>query len=162
MLVSRQILRRASPILRMTSRRGVLLLSRAGGFLLGGAGNDAENFFFAHDDEVFAIELDLGASVLAEQYAIAFFHSEREDLAVFVDFAFASGDDFAFLRFVFGGVRDDDATTGGLGLFDAADQDAVMQRGKFRHVGRNSFRGISDWEFRGGLQGTKRAASTPT
>jgi hypothetical protein len=30
---------------------------------------DAEDFFFAHDQELFAVELDLGAGVLAEQDA---------------------------------------------------------------------------------------------
>jgi hypothetical protein len=47
----------------------------AGEFLLGrcgGAGQDAEDFFFFHDDEVFAVDLDLGAGVLAEQDAVAF------------------------------------------------------------------------------------------
>jgi hypothetical protein len=52
----------------------VLSLS-AGEFFLaavgrrGGSGQDAEDFVFFHDDEVFAINLDLGAGILAEQDA---------------------------------------------------------------------------------------------
>jgi len=44
----------------------------------GGAGEDAEDFFFLHDDELFAINLDLGAGVLAEQDAVALFDGQRE------------------------------------------------------------------------------------
>ena len=69
-----------------------------------------------HDEEIFAINLDFGAGVLAEQDAVAFFHSEREHLAFIVGLALADGDDFAFLRFVFGGVGDDDAAAGGCQL----------------------------------------------
>src|SRR6185312_4831597 len=35
----------------------------------------------AHDDEIFAVELDFGAGIFAEQDAVAFFHIERTDLA---------------------------------------------------------------------------------
>ena len=92
---------------------------------------DAEDFFFAHDDEVFTIDLDLGAGILAEQNAVAFFHIEGTNLAFFADLAFAGGDDFSLLRLVFGGVGDDDAAAGGIGFFYPTDQDAVMQRGEF-------------------------------
>ncbi len=44
-----------------------------------GAGEHAQYFFFAHDDEVFAIDLDFGAGILAEQDAVAFFYVERDE-----------------------------------------------------------------------------------
>ena len=50
---------------------------------------DAEDFFFAHDEEVFAIELDLGAGVLAEEDGVASLDVEREDLAFVVGLALA-------------------------------------------------------------------------
>src|SRR5580704_12037911 len=88
--------------------------------------DDAEDFFFAHDEEVFAVELDLCARVLAEEDVIAGLDVEGEGLAFVVGLALADGDDLAFLRLLLGGVGDDDAAADGLALFDAADQDAVM------------------------------------
>src|SRR3954451_10306639 len=71
---------------------------RAGEFLLGrgsGAGQDSQDFVFLHDDELFAINLDLRAGVLAEQDAVAFFDGQREGLAFVVSAALAGRDDFA-------------------------------------------------------------------
>src|SRR5712671_4261782 len=65
---------------------------------------DAQHFLFLHDDEVFAINLDFGAGILAEQDAVAVVNGEREGLALIVGAAFAGGDDFALLRLVFGRV----------------------------------------------------------
>src|SRR5215472_14765726 len=107
--------------------RDASLLARAGGFLLCCAGDDPQDFFFTHDDEVFAVELDLRAAVLAEEDSVAFFYVEGADLAFFVDFAFAGGDDFALLGLVLCRVRDDDATAGGFGLFHTTNQNAVVQ-----------------------------------
>src|SRR5580700_8330279 len=104
------------------------LLLRAGEFFLGrggGSGEDAEDFFFLHDDELFAINLDLGAGVLAKQDAVALVDGQRESLALIVGPAFAGGDDFAFLGLVLGRVGDDDAATGGRGFLHATDQNAV-------------------------------------
>src|SRR5215469_3515123 len=61
------------------------------------AREDAEDFVFLYDDELFAINLDLGAGVLAEQDAVAFFHRQREGLAFVVGPALADGNDFALL-----------------------------------------------------------------
>jgi len=57
--------------------RDVGLLPGAGEFLLGragGAGEHAQYFVFLHDDELFAINLDFGAGIFAEQDAVAFFY----------------------------------------------------------------------------------------
>ena len=68
-----------------------------------------EHFVFAHDQILFAVELDLLSGILAEQDVIAGLHVERNPGAVVLDFAVADGDDFALLRFFLGGVRDDDS-----------------------------------------------------
>ncbi len=62
---------------------------------------DSENFFLAHDQELFAIELDLGAGVLAEQDAVAGLDIEREHLALIVRLAFADRDNLALLWLLF-------------------------------------------------------------
>ncbi len=72
-----------------------------------GALNDAEDLVFTHDEEFFAVELDLGAAVFAEKNAVAGFDVERLAGAVFFILAFAGGDDFAFLRFFLGSVGDE-------------------------------------------------------
>src|ERR1700678_705945 len=109
------------------------LLARSGGFLFGRADQDAEHFLFAHDDEILAIKLDFRAGILAEQDAVAFLHVERAYLAFFVDLALAGRNHFAFLRLLFRRVRDNDSTAGGFAFFNAPHQNAVMERGKFRH-----------------------------
>src|SRR5271157_927063 len=99
-----------------------------GGFLvLGGAFQDAKDFFLAHDQEVFAVNLDLGAGVLAKQDAVAFLHIEREGFAFAVGLAPAHRDHFALLRLVLGAVGNDDSATGGFGFFNAPNHDAVVQ-----------------------------------
>src|SRR5579872_3039429 len=100
----RRTLRLPKSPAQFTSDRAALAL-RSGQFLLGwgaGAGQDAEDFFFFHDDEVFAIDLDFGAGILAEQDAVAFFNRQREGLALVVGAAFTGGDDFALLGLVLG------------------------------------------------------------
>jgi hypothetical protein len=52
--------------------------------------DDAEDFFFAHDQEFVAVELDLGARVLAEEDGVAGFDVEREDFAFVVGLALAN------------------------------------------------------------------------
>src|SRR5664279_3993384 len=94
---------------------------------LGRAFQDAENFFFTHNEEVVAVDLDFRTGILAEQNAIACLHVEREGFTLVVALASADGDHFAFLRLVFGTVGDDDATPGGFGLFYTTNHDAVMQ-----------------------------------
>ena len=64
-----------------------------------------EDFVLTHDQVLFAIQLDVAAGVLAEQDAVADLHVERNHLAVFQALALADGDDFAFLRLLFGASR---------------------------------------------------------
>src|SRR5262249_44196545 len=46
------------------------------GLVFAGAFDDAQDVVFAHDEEFVAVEFDLGAGVLAEQHAVAFFDVE--------------------------------------------------------------------------------------
>ena len=54
--------------------------------------------------------------------------SSGDELAALVAGAGADGDDLALLRLLLGGVGNDDAALGLLFAFDAADDDAVVQR----------------------------------
>ena len=91
----------------------------------------AHDVGFLHDQELLAIELDLGARPLAEQHAVAALDVDRDQLAGLVAAAGTDGDDLALLGLFLGAVRNDDAA---LGLFlgvDTLDHDTVMQRTKF-------------------------------
>ena len=89
--------------------------------------DDAHDVGLLHDEELLAVELDLGAGPLAEQDAVAGLDVERLNLAALVAGAGADGDDLALLRLFLGGVGNDDAALGPLLGLDAADDDAVVQ-----------------------------------
>src|ERR1700678_110781 len=93
--------------------------------------NHAHDVGFLHDQEVLTVDLDLGAGPLAEQHLVAGLDVERRQLAAFVATAGTSGDNLAFLRFLLGGVRNDDAALRLLLAFEALDDDAVMQGTEF-------------------------------
>src|SRR5687767_6060647 len=98
--------------------------------------DDAEDVAFLHDQQVLAVELDLGAGPFAEQDLVARLDVERSDGAVLAARAGADGDDLAFLGLLLGGVGDDDSA-GRLFLgLQAADQYPVMERTKIhaRHL----------------------------
>src|SRR5260221_12967290 len=105
-------------------------------FLLGGGAtlDHAHDVGFLHDDEVLAIELDLGARPLAEEHAVAGLDVERVKRAVLAARPRTDGDDLAFHRLFLGGVGNDDAARRLLILLDAADQDAVLQWTKFHRT----------------------------
>ena len=84
-----------------------------------------------HDQELLAVDLDLGARPLAEQDAVAGLDVERDQLAGLVAGARADGDDLALLRLFLGGVGDDDAALGLLLGLDALDDHAVVQGTEF-------------------------------
>src|ERR1700735_2371283 len=85
----------------------------------------AQDVAFLHDQQVLAIELDLGAGPLAEQDAVTLLHVEGLDLAAVVAGAGAGGDDLAFLRLFLSGVGDNDPALGLLFFLDALDEDAI-------------------------------------
>src|SRR3990172_5599506 len=89
---------------------------------------DAEDVVLADDEVLLALELDLGARVLVEEYPVALLDLERLELAVLEHLALADGDDLALGGLLLGGVGDDDASLGLLLLLDALDEDAVLER----------------------------------
>src|SRR5438552_12130492 len=110
---------------------------------LGGLGDlfgleHAQDVAFLHDQQVLAVQLDLGAGPLAEQDAVSGLDVERLDLAALIASAGADGDHFAFLRLFLGGIGDDDPASGFLFFLDALDEDAVSQRTK-RHDALSPF-----------------------
>src|SRR5271154_1689206 len=109
----------------------MLLIS--GGFLGGGGGalDHAHDVRLLHDEELLAVDFDLSAAPFAKQHSVAGLHVEGDKLAAFVARARASSDDFALLRLLLGGVRDDDAALRLFLAFDATDDDAVMQGTEF-------------------------------
>jgi len=93
-----------------------------------------EDFVLTHDEEFFAVQLDLLAGVLSEQNEIAGLDVERHALAVVFDFAGSGGDDLALLRLLFGRIGDDDAADLLFCFLDALDNDPVVQRSDFMLV----------------------------
>src|SRR5690242_2164923 len=104
-----------------------------GGLLAGDARTfqHAHDVALFHDQQLLAVDLDLGARPFAEQHAVADLHVDRGELAGLVAAAGTDGDDLALARLFLRGVGNDDA---GGGLFlgiDALDDDAVVKRTKF-------------------------------
>src|SRR5690625_7247625 len=93
--------------------------------------DDAEDLGFAEDDQFFTIELDVVAGVLAEEHLIAHFEGYRAQLAVLQQLALTHGNDLALIGLFLGAARQYDATSGGLFLFLAANDHAVVQRTNF-------------------------------
>src|SRR5258708_15337294 len=89
---------------------------------------DAHDVGLLHDQELLAVELDLGAGPLAEQDAVALLDVERNQRALLLPPARADGDDLAFHRLFLGGVRNDDATLGLAFFLDALDHDTLVKR----------------------------------
>src|SRR4029079_16363320 len=107
------------------------------GSLLLGSGNvveDAHDVAFLHDQQLLAVELDLGAGPLAEQHAVANLEVDRDQLAGRVAATRADGGDFALRGLFLGTVRNDDAASGLLFGVDALDHDAVVKRTEFHAV----------------------------
>src|SRR5215475_3586655 len=106
-----------------------------GGLLLGSGGFEhAHDVAFLHDQEVLAVDLDLGARPLAEQHAVADLDVDRNQLAALVAAAGANGDDFTLGGLFLGRVGNDDAASGLLFCVDALDHDAVVKRTEFHAV----------------------------
>src|SRR3990172_8091417 len=107
--------------------------SLPGGAALGGAGRGGagaldrgEHFVFLHDQVLHAVQLDLLARVLAEEDGVARFHVELHPVTVVAHFAVARGDHLAPLRFLLGGIRDDDAADLLFAFVEALNEDPVV------------------------------------
>src|SRR3981081_3835728 len=105
-------------------------MALSGGLADRGAGtfDDPHDVGLLYDQELLAVELDLGARPLAEQDAVALLDVERNERALLIAGARADGDDLAFHRLFLGGVRNDDAALGLAFFLDALDHDTVVKR----------------------------------
>src|SRR5229473_1015333 len=135
--VTRTALARVSTPRNMRSRASVENLTSLAAMigcslLLAGFLDDAHHVGFLHDDELFPVQLDFRARPFAEQDTIALLDVERVKRAVLAARAGTDGDDLAFHRLFLGGIGDDDAAGGPVGLLDAADEHTVVQWSK-RH-----------------------------
>src|SRR5438067_1995270 len=90
-------------------------------FLLGGRkiGQNAHNVALLHDQQLFAVEFDVGARPFAEQHAVANLKIDRNQLAGFVTASGTDRRDFALRGLFLGAVRNDDAASGPLLGVDA-------------------------------------------
>src|SRR6266850_2203549 len=109
---------------------------RLGSLLLGASGDveHAHDVALLHDQEIFTIDLELGARPRAEQDAVADLEVDRDQLAGFVAAARADGGDFALRGLFLGTVRNDDAASGLLFGVDTLDHDAVVERTEFHAI----------------------------
>src|SRR5437899_4043225 len=96
--------------------------------------DDAHDVALLHDDEILAVDLDLGARPFAEQHAVAHLDVERMHRAVIAARTGSGGDDLAFHRLFLGGIGNDDAALRPFLLLDAADQNTILKWSKFHGV----------------------------
>src|SRR4051794_10975481 len=108
----------------------------SGGLGLGGALLEhAHDVAFLHDQQLVAVELDLGAGPLAEQHPVADLDAHRRQLALVAAGAGSDGQDLALHGLFLGGVGDDQPTLGLRLFLDALDDDAVVQRPELHGAG---------------------------
>ena len=108
--------------------RGVDILADAVKVTLGRSADDPQDVGFLHDDQLFAVDLDLGARPFAEQDLVASLDVERGDRAVLGAGPGADGDDFAFLRLFLGRIGNDDPAGGFSFSLDPADENSIVKR----------------------------------
>src|ERR1700737_2638898 len=89
--------------------------------------DDCEHFILAEDEVLLAVNLDVRARILAEQDLVSGLDVEGDLGPVLEDLAVADGDDLALLGLLLGGIGNDDSAFDGLLLFDALDDQAVVQ-----------------------------------
>src|SRR6056297_586806 len=95
---------------------------------LGSLVDHAQDVRLLEDQQILAVDLDLGPAPLGEQDAVSDGYVQRHHLAALVARAGAGGEHLALLRLVLGGVGNDDASRGLIVGLDPTDQHAVVQR----------------------------------
>src|SRR6478752_5977570 len=81
-----------------------------------------------HDQEILAVDLDLGAGPFAEQHAVANLEVDRNQLAGLVTATRTDRYDLALRGLFLGSVGNDDAASGFVFGIDAFEHDAVVER----------------------------------
>jgi hypothetical protein len=89
--------------------------------------DNAEDIILAHDQVAIAFDFDLGAAVLADEDFVALLDGELDELAVVITLSGAEGDNFAFLRFFLGGIRDDNAAFLHFRFFERLNEHAIPE-----------------------------------
>ena len=85
------------------------------------------DFPFAHDQQVLAFDLDLGASVLRVEDEVTDLDIQGDSIPILI-FTRSNGEHLAELRLFLGRIRDDEATRcGGLVLILGLHDNAVAQ-----------------------------------
>src|ERR1700736_3010041 len=90
--------------------------------------DDAEDIVLAHDQKSFAVDFDFGAAVFRNENLVPFLHGEIHFLALFVHLTGAESDHFAFLRFFFRSVGNDDPAFFFFLLFERLHQHPISER----------------------------------
>ena len=85
----------------------------------------AKDVILADQRVLFVVELHLGATVFADEDAVADLDLEGLGLAVLVILAGAKGNDLGLLGLLLSGVRDDDATADLFLFLEVLHQDAI-------------------------------------
>src|SRR5690606_7266325 len=88
--------------------------------------DDPENVALLHDQQLLAVDLDLGAGPFAKQDAIAGLHIKRDEFTLLVARAGTGGNNLALLRLFLCSVWNDDTPCGLLLGIEAAHDDTVM------------------------------------
>src|SRR5438270_5651208 len=90
----------------------------------------SQHFIFPHDEILIAVKDDFGTRVFTKQDAVALFHIEWNRFAVLLELAFTSSKHLTFLRFIFGGIGNDETSLRCLLLLHTPHQNAIVQRHK--------------------------------
>src|SRR3954470_13608419 len=88
----------------------------------------AEDVVLAHDEELLAVDLHLGARVLAEEDAVALLDVELPHGAVLEQLAVADGEHRRLDRLLLRGVRDVEPALGLLFFLHPTNDHAILQR----------------------------------
>src|SRR5438270_9992249 len=90
--------------------------------------DDAEDVVLAHDQKSIAIDLDFGAAVFRNEDLVPFLDGEIHLFALFVHLTAAESDHFAFLRFFFRSVGNNDPAFFCFLLFERLHQHPIAER----------------------------------
>src|SRR5438876_1217529 len=97
-------------------------------FFIVSLSDDAEDVVLAHDQESFAVDFDFGAAVFRNEDLVPFLHGEIHLFALFVHLTGAESDHFAFLRFFFRSIGNDDPAFFCFLLFERLHQHPISER----------------------------------
>src|SRR5262249_17759842 len=120
--------------------------------------DDAHDVALLHDQELLAVDFDLGARPFAKQHPVADLDVDWDQLAGFIAAAGANRDDLALGGFFLGGVGNDDAASGLLFGINALDDYAVVKRTKLHDVLLKLLTEFKILHWRGAAKGAAFAA----